>query len=120
MESKKLVRVKQEATPKGKDKHPEINVDEYVELMVFEFKNKNGEEYIEAHIDMIANYDDMDDVYLQNSPFGGNLSVRKPPHVKPLVVFGQDEAIYRSTSLCPTHGPLMARLRCGQKEVAEQ
>jgi hypothetical protein len=26
--------------------------------------------------------------------FGGNLSVRKPPDVKPLVIFGQDESVY--------------------------
>ena len=27
--------------------------------------------------------------------FGGNLSVRKPPDMKPLMIFGQDESVYR-------------------------
>jgi hypothetical protein len=26
--------------------------------------------------------------------FGGNLSVRKPPKTKPLMIFGQDESVY--------------------------
>jgi hypothetical protein len=26
--------------------------------------------------------------------FGGNLSVRKPPDTKPLMIFGQDESVY--------------------------
>ena len=27
--------------------------------------------------------------------FGGNLSVRKPPDQKPLIIFGQDECIFK-------------------------
>jgi hypothetical protein len=86
---------------KEEDEHQEINVDKYVESMVYEYKNEKGEEYVEVHIDMVSNYNNTDDEYLQDLPFGGNLSVRKPPHLKPLIIFGQDEAIYRSSSLCP-------------------
>jgi hypothetical protein len=62
-ETKKPVQVKKEETKTSKDKHPEINVNEYVKSKVYEYKNANGEEYIEAHIDMIANYNDRDDDY---------------------------------------------------------
>ena len=32
---------------------------------------------------------------LSNTKFGGNLSVRKPSNVKPLLMFGQDECIFK-------------------------
>jgi hypothetical protein len=102
-QTKKPRQVKKEdtqETKKSKDNHTKINVDEYVESLVYEFKKENGEEYVEIHVDMLTNYDTNDE-YLRDLPFGGNLSVRKPPHMAPLIVFGQDEAIYRSTSLCP-------------------
>jgi hypothetical protein len=100
--AKKVKKPKEETKKSKADEHPEINVDNYVESMVHEYKNEKGEEYVEIHVDMLTDYEETDDdYYLRDLPFGGNLSVRKPPHLKPLVVFGQDEAIYRSTSLCP-------------------
>jgi hypothetical protein len=90
----------EEESKKGKDSHAKINVDKYVESMTYEYKNEKGEEYVEIHVDMYTDYD-TEDEYLRDLPFGGNLSVRKPPDVLPLIVFGQDEAVYRSTSLCP-------------------
>jgi hypothetical protein len=67
-----------------------INVDKYVESLMYEFKKENGEEYVEIHVDMLTNYD-TEDEYLWNLSFGGNLSVKKPPHLVPLIVFGQDD-----------------------------
>jgi hypothetical protein len=96
--AKEKAKKPKEEKKKSKDEHPEINVDNYVESMVYEYKNEKGEACVEVHVDMLTEYDDD---YLRDLPFGGNLSVRKPPNLKPLVVFGQDEAIYRSTSLCP-------------------
>jgi hypothetical protein len=98
--AKEKAKKPKEEKKKSKDEHPEINVDNYVESMVYEYKNEKGEACVEVHVDMLTDYE-TDDGYLRDLPFGGNLSVRKPPHLKPLVVFGQDEAIYRSTSLCP-------------------
>jgi hypothetical protein len=119
-ETKKPVGVKKEEIKTSNDKHPKRNVNKYIKLMVYKFKNENGEEYAEVHIDMIANYDDTDDDYLCNLPFGGNLSVRKPPHLKPLVIFGQDEAIYRSTSLCSHTWTIDGQTPLQQKEVDKQ
>ena len=112
--AKEKAKKPKEETKRSKYEHPEINVDNYVESLVHEYKNEKGEEYVEIHVDMLTDYK-TDDEYLWDLPFGGNLSVRKPPHLKPLVVFGQDEAIYRSTSLCPHtwtidgHSPLRTK-----------
>lgn len=54
---------------------------------------------MEVHIDILANYDSSNENSLTDLPLGGNVSVRKPPNAKPIVVFGQDEAIFRSTCL---------------------
>jgi hypothetical protein len=74
-------------TKKSKDEHAKINVDKYIDLMVYEFKIENGEEYVEIYVDMYTN-DETNDEYLRDLPFCRNLSIRKPPHLKPLVVFG--------------------------------
>mgnify|MGYP001372746814 CR=1 FL=1 len=56
-------------------------------------------EMVELHVDVVYSYSNAD----KNSPplhtLGGNASVRLPEGQKPWLVFGQDEAIYRSSQL---------------------
>jgi hypothetical protein len=48
---------------------------------------------VEFHVD---GYDLLHDVAEEMGfgAFGGNLSVQKPPDVKPLMIFGQDKSVY--------------------------
>ena len=52
---------------------------------------KNNEIFFEYHVD--------DQEIFQHKcshlPYGGHLSVRKPPHLKPLMLLGQDECIFK-------------------------
>ena len=65
------------------------------------YEEVNGKEVtnmVELHVDDLYAYDEND---LKSLPrlgkFGGNISKRIPPGCKPQLVFGQDEAIYRSS-----------------------
>ena len=55
------------------------------------YKNENEDTYIEFHMD--------DSEYLTKlgakTQFGGYLSVRQPKNQKPLIIFGQDECIFK-------------------------
>lgn len=53
----------------------------------------SGREMIEFHVD---DYNFLHDVAVEMGfgKFGGNLSVRMPPGVKPLMIFGQDETVF--------------------------
>jgi hypothetical protein len=52
-----------------------------------------GDEMVEFHVD---DYDMLDCIAEEMGfgMFGGNLSVRKPPDVKPIMIFGQDESVF--------------------------
>jgi hypothetical protein len=52
-----------------------------------------GIEMVEFHVD---DYDILDSIAEEMGfgIFGGNLSVRKPPGVKPIMIFGQDESVF--------------------------
>ena len=55
--------------------------------------NNVGEEltFFEFHVDDSPAFDD----FVRKTKFGGNLSVRKPTSLKPLMMFGQDECIFK-------------------------
>jgi hypothetical protein len=57
----------------------------------FAHQHLDGSTWYEYHVDDHPDWM----TPLQHLPFGGNLSVRKPPDVKPLIILGQDEAIFR-------------------------
>ena len=56
----------------------------------YEYKNEDDKPFIEFHVDDYPDFGDVCDLH----PFGGNLSVRKPQHQKPLIIIGQDKCIY--------------------------
>ena len=56
----------------------------------YKYLDANNNQCIEFHIDDNPKFDAL----ITNS-FGGNLSVRKPANQKPLIIFGQDECIYK-------------------------
>ena len=63
---------------------------------------KSGEEtMVEFHVD---DHNDLQAYADKKYPeFGGPVSVRAPPGVKPIIVFGQDEAIYNQNSTNTSH-----------------
>ena len=54
-------------------------------------KDKDDITMVEYHVDDSILFQDK----LSNTKFGGNLSVRKPSNIKPLLMFGQDECIFK-------------------------
>ena len=59
----------------------------------FTYQDDEGTEMVEFHVD---DYNFLQQVAEEMGfgIFGGNLSVRKPPEVKPLMIFGQDESVF--------------------------
>ena len=56
-----------------------------------EYLDEDGTTKYKFHVD---DYPSVSDVVVDN-PFGGNLSIRKDPDTKPLIIFGQDECIFK-------------------------
>ena len=52
---------------------------------------ESNEEMVEYHVDTIPLFQER----MENVKFGGNLSVRIEPGVRPLIIIGQDEAIFK-------------------------
>ena len=50
-----------------------------------------GVEYVEYHVDDHVDFQKA----CEHLPYGGNLSVRKDPNLKPLMILGQDEVIFK-------------------------
>ena len=62
----------------------------------YEYYNDEGEKFVEFHIDdnpKFANWTQWPDE--DSKQFGGCLSVRMPEGSKPLIIFGQDECIFK-------------------------
>jgi hypothetical protein len=59
----------------------------------------DGKEWAEVHTDVLYNYGDNDNNLPVLGKFGGNVSVRLKEGMKARLVFGQDEAIFRSSQL---------------------
>ena len=64
----------------------------------FAYQDDEGTEMVEFHVD---DYDFLQPVAEEMGfgMFGGNLSVLKPPEVKPLMIFGQDESVFKNQFL---------------------
>jgi hypothetical protein len=60
------------------------------ELSGYSYTDSNGVAMVEYHIDHCEKIPN-----LQLPPLGGNLSVRKPPDQPPIILIGQDEAIFK-------------------------
>ena len=72
----------------------------------YHYHSTDNVEMVEYHVD---DYDLLHGVAEEMGfgAFGGNLSVRKPPDSKPLMIFGQDESVYNQFLLgnCQWVGP---------------
>ena len=73
-------------------------IDEYVKNeFVHFYTDEEGKQMVEMHVDDIYSYNNTEENLPPLPSLGGNLSVRKPKESKAKLVFGQDEAIYRSS-----------------------
>ena len=73
-------------------------IKDYVEKKCIHFyEDEDGKEMVEMHADDLYTYDDNQNSLPILNSLGGNVSVRKPEATKPVIIFGQDEAIYRSS-----------------------
>ena len=57
----------------------------------YKYENENGETYVEFHVDDHPSFSELEGLH----QFGGNLSVCRPKNEKPLLIFGQDECLYK-------------------------
>jgi len=75
-------------------------VDEYVEKQRIHFyKSEDNVDMVEMHVDDVYSYKENEGNLPLLPSLGGDLSVRIPIGEKPILWFGQDEAIYRSSQL---------------------
>ena len=76
-------------------------IDDYVEKERIHFyKNEDNLDMVEMHIDDVYKYEDNEGNLLLLGPFGGEgVSVHLPKDSRPVLVFGQDKAIFRSSQL---------------------
>jgi hypothetical protein len=77
-------------------------VTNYLDKKAYHYCNKAGEDMVEVHADWLYGYEEDEKLPNEIPPlpkYGGNLSIRKPESVKPRVLFGQDQAIFRSSEL---------------------
>jgi hypothetical protein len=63
--------------------------------MGHKFQKNDSTYHVELHVDDHPTFQDE----CNSLPYGGNLSVRKDPNVKPLLIMGQDESIFKQYSL---------------------
>jgi len=61
----------------------------------YKYTNSDGLTMFEFHVDSVKN---VKAVWLMTN-LGGNLSVRKPPDKKPLIIFGHDECIFKQYTM---------------------
>ena len=82
----------------------------------YKYKNEKGESYLEFYIDNHPEFTKMAEII----PMGGNLSVRLKPHEKPLIIFGQDKAIFKQYALKKKFwsSPIMVKYHFCQKMMA--
>jgi hypothetical protein len=74
-------------------------VTNYLDKKAYHYRNKAGEDMVEVHADWLYGYEEGEKLPNGIPPlpkYGGNLSIRKAESVKPRVLFGQAEAIFRS------------------------
>ena len=81
-----------------KDSDVSIKMAKYIEKHRIHFYMNNDVPMVEAHVDDLYMYDEDKNLPILG-PYGGNTSVRLPEGEKPIITFGQDEAIFRSSQL---------------------
>jgi hypothetical protein len=64
---------------------------EVCEKSGYEYKNAQGDNFVELHVDDCLHIE----AEINLLQFAGNLSVRKPTGVKPVMILGQDESIFK-------------------------
>ena len=83
-----------------KDNDINTQMQAYIKKHRMHYYTENSIQMVEVHVDDIYAYDDDGDKNLPKlGPYGGNTSVRIPEGRKPVITFGQDEAIFRSSQL---------------------
>ena len=83
---------------------PDIStkINDYIETKRTHFYtlSEGNIQMVEMHVDDLYSYNDTtNDLLPLLGPYGGSLSVRLPSEQKPIITFGQDEAIFRSSQL---------------------
>lgn len=63
----------------------------------YHYKDSNNNEMVEFHVDDSPAFEHM----VSTSKFGGNVSVRKNQHEKPIMSIGQDECIFKQYTFTP-------------------
>jgi hypothetical protein len=93
---------KQSKQAEGRDEFAAVEM--HLDSKAYHYKDPvTGSDMVEVHVDTVYSYDEGSTKLPAGIPplpkIGGYLSIRKPIGSKPRVVFGQDEAIYRSAQL---------------------
>jgi hypothetical protein len=63
----------------------------------YRYQNSENKDMVEFHVDLHPTFQDR----VSTTLYGGNLSVRIPANVKPLICFGQDECIFKQFTFTP-------------------
>jgi hypothetical protein len=84
----------------------EKQMNEFHESLTYRYETKEGEPFVEAHVDMVYSYSDFDDEIglpkldcEETGGVGGWLSCRILPCVRPVTAIGQDEVIFHPSTL---------------------
>ncbi len=85
----------QEEQDEEKEKEENLECDEGLGYRYTD--SESGKRMVEFHVDEHPSFQDR----VSTTKYGGNLSVRKPSQVKPLICFGQDECIFKQFSFTP-------------------
>ena len=74
----------------GLENNEEVNLSK----AFYEYRNDKGKMMREYHVDVHPYLKN----YIHNKEMGGDLSVRKPPNTRPVIVIGQDESVFKQYS----------------------
>ena len=74
-------------------------IEKYIDKHRIYHYTDNDIPMVEVHVDDVYKYDQIEEGLPVLDAYGGSVSVRKPEGKKPVVTFGQDEAIFRSSQL---------------------
>jgi hypothetical protein len=77
-------------------KEMEANL-EIDEGLGYRYQNCEKKDMVEFHVDQHPSFQDT----MATTLYGGNLSVRSPENLKPLICFGQDECIFKQFTFTP-------------------
>jgi hypothetical protein len=81
----------QQISGEGREEDGKASAEELVEMGYKFFCHEKRQWMYEYHVDDHPTFGEM----ANKTRFGGWLSVRKPAHLKPIIIFGQDECIFK-------------------------